>query len=177
MQTVADPHKEPAVRPRRRKRKGVLVFLLIVLVALGAIVYPPTFLFVLRQALAFEAWRYGFQLSVGEMSGSVTEPVWLHDTRFSHNSEAGTSTLLEIDKAHTSFAWKHLFWHRDAGIWDNLTLDGVRGTIDLPSPDHPAEKTTGERPSILHPRGLGKTPRLVLPSSLTLSHASIVIRQ
>ncbi len=31
------------------------------------------------------------------------------------------------------FAWKHLVWQRDAGFWQNLTLDGMRGSIDLPA--------------------------------------------
>jgi len=179
LHTVADPHQQPAVRPRRRKRTGLLAFLLIILALLGAVVYPPTFLFVVRQVLAFEAWRYGFSLSIGQMDGSVTGPIWLYHTRFSHNSVAGTSTMLEIDRAHTSFAWKHLLWKRDERVWNDLTMDGVRGTIDLPTETQPAPKRAG---SFLHPLfplypyGSGKVPRLVMPSSLTLSHASIVIQ-
>jgi len=154
-------------------RTGLVIFLLIVLTALGAVVYPPTFLFAVRQGLAFEAWRYGFHLSIGEMDGSVTDPIWLYHARLSHNSEAGTSTLLDIDKARTSLAWKHFLWQRDARVWHDLTLDGVRGTVDLPAASQPPKAAA----SPFHLLGAAKPPRLLLPSSLTVTHASILIRQ
>jgi hypothetical protein len=174
LHTVADPHKQSAVRPRRQKRTGLLVFLLTLLAVLGAIVYPPTFRFAVRRALAFEAWRYGFHLTIGTIEGSVTEPIWLYHARLSHDSAAGASTVLEIDKAHTTFAWKHLLWQRDVTVWHDLTLDGVRGDIDLHAGAQPSPKANA---SPFHLPGSSKPPRLLLPSSLTISHASIVIRQ
>jgi hypothetical protein len=171
LHTIADPHKE--VRPRRRTRKGSLLILLILAALVGAIIYPPTFLFAVRQVLAFEALRYGFHLSIGRMDGSVADPIRLYNARLSHNSEAGTSTMLEIDEAHTTFGWRHLFWQRDAKIWHDLNLDGVRGTIDLPS----ASQSPGARPSPFRLFSSSKPPRLLLPSSLTISHANILIRQ
>jgi len=174
LHTVADPHKQPAVRPRRRRRKGLLVFLLLLLALLGGIAYPPTFRFAVRQLLAFEAWRYGFQLSIGQIDGSVTGPIWLYHARLSHNSDAGTSTMLEIDKASTSFAWKHLVWQRDIRVWSALTLDGVRGDIDLPSGSRSHPKAS---PSPFRFLGSSRLPHLLLPSSLTISHASISIRE
>jgi hypothetical protein len=173
LQTVADPHKQPAVRPRRKKRKRLLVFLFALFAVLGAIVYPPTFLFAVRQALGFEAWRYGFHLSIGSMDGSVTDPIWLYHARLSHNSAAGTSTMLEIDTAHTTFAWKHLFWQRDVRVWHDLSLDGVRGSIDLPMASLAPEASTSPFGLL----GSPKPPRLLLPSSLAINHATIVIRQ
>lgn len=174
MHTVADPHHKTALHPRHRTRGGLLVFLVFLFALLGAIVYPPTFLFAVRRALVFEAWRDGFQLSIGETDGSVTDPIWLYHARLSHNSEAGTSSVLEIDKARTSLAWKHLFWHRDARVWRDLMLDGVRGSIDLPTASPPLPKSAASPFRLL---GSPKPPRLLLPSSLTIINASIVIRQ
>jgi len=174
LHTVADPHRQSSVRPRGRRRNGLLVFLLLLFAVLGAIVYPPSFLFAVRQVLAFEAWRYGFSLSIGSMDGSVTDPIWLYHVRLSHNSTAGTSTLLEIDKARATLAWKHLFRHRDSRVWRDLNLDGVRGSIDLPTTSQSLPRTAT---SPFHLGGSAKPPRLLLPSSLTLSHASVVIRE
>jgi len=173
LHTVVDPNQKSVVRPRRPARKGLLILLILLAALIGGTFYPPAFLFAVRQVLAFEAWRYGFHLSIGEMGGSVTDPIWLYHVRFTHNSEAGTSTLLEIDKAHTSFMWRHFIWGRDARVWHDLSLDGVRGTIDLPAEDRAPARSSG---SLLHPRASGKTPRLILPASLTLSHASVAIR-
>ncbi len=174
MHTVADPHQKPAVRPRRRRRKGLLFLLLLVLALLAAIAYPPTFRFGVREFLAFEAWRYGFHLSIGEIDGSVTQPILLHDARLSHNSDAGTSTMLQIDTASASFAWRHFIWQRDMLVWHDLTLDGVRGTIDLPNDGKLQPKAASSPFRLL---GGAKTPRLLLPSSLTISNANIDIRE
>ncbi len=149
------------------------MFLLFILAVLGLVVYPPTYLFALRQVLAYEAWRYGFQLAIGDMAGSVTDPVWLYNARLSHNSDAGTSTMLQIDKARTSFEWQRLLWHGDGKVWRNLTLDGVNGSIDLPSASTPQPKAAN---SPFHLHG-SKQLRPLLPSSLTITHGSIVIRQ
>ena len=174
MPTLANPPSQYAVRPRRRKRNGLLVSLFVLFALLGLIVYPPTFLFAVRQALGFEAWRYGFQLSIGSMDGSVTDPIWLYNARLSHNSTAGTSTMIEIDSARTSFAWKHVVWQRDSRVWNDLTLDGVRGSIDLPTASQSFAKST---PSPFHRHISSKPPRLLLPSSLTIHRAGIVIRE
>ena len=174
MHTVADPHKKPAFSSPLRKRKGLLIFLLVVVAVLGTIVYPPSFLFVMRQLLAVEAWRHGFRLSIGKLDGSVTDPVWLYDASLSHSSEAGTSTLLEIDKARATFAWEHLFWQRDVPVWRSLTLDGVRGDIELPVVSAPG----GDGSASPQGRaGSSKRLRLMLPTSLTVHHANVVIRQ
>ncbi len=173
LHTIADPHKHPAVRPRRRPRKGSFLFLLVLLALVGATIYPPTFLFAVRQALTFEAWRYGFHLSIGRIEGSVADPIWFYDARLGHNSEAGTTTSLVIAKAHATFAWKHLLWQRDARIWQDLSLDGVRGSIALPTVSQPPKPKNPEFQLFGSPR----PPRLLLPSSLTISHADILIRQ
>jgi hypothetical protein len=172
--TVADPHQKPAVRPRRRGRKSLLVFLLVALGLLAAIIYPPSFRFAVRELLAFEAWRYGFHLSIGEIDGSVTEPILLRNARLSHNSDAGTSTMLQIDTASASFAWRHFFWQRDMLVWRDLSVDGVRGTIDLPTDGHAGPKPAASPFRLL---GATKPPRLLLPSSLTIRNATIVIRE
>lgn len=171
MHTVADP-QQPAVRQRRRRRGGAIVLLLIVVALAGGIAYPPTFLFAVRQVLGFEAWRYGFQLTIGGMDGSVVDSISLHQVRLSHMSEAGTSTVLDIDDARTNILWRHLFWKRDAGVWRDLAIIGMRGTIDLPSPSEP--QTT--RRSFFSPHGAARARRPVLPASLSLSHASVVVR-
>ena len=173
LHAAAHPRHHPGIRPRPG-RKRLLVCLVLLAAVLGMVAYPPTFLFAVRQVLGFEAWRYGFHLSIGEMDGSVTDPIWLYNARLSHNSQAGTSTLIEIDKARTTIAWKHLLWQRDARVWHDLALDGVRGTIDLPMAPAPPPKA---RPFPLQWLAPAKLPRLLLPSSLTITHATIVIRE
>lgn len=173
LHTIADPHKQPAVRPRRRRRKGFFIFLLVVIALAGAVAYPPTFLFLVRQALTAEAWRYGFQLSIGQMEGSVRGPLWLYNSQLVHTSEAGTSTVLVINKARTSFAWKHLIWQKDVTTWRDLALDGVNGDIDLPTDSRQGKPRT----TLFDLLRSHKPPRLPLPTFLRISHANIAIRQ
>ena len=144
------------------------------LAVLAAIVYPPSFRLAVRELLSFEAWRYGFHLSIGEIAGSVTEPILLHDARLSHTSDAGTSSMLEINTASASFAWRHLIWQRDLLVWHDLSLVGVRGIIDLPTDSHRVPKAAASPFRLL---GANKPPRLLLPASLTISNATITIRE
>jgi hypothetical protein len=179
LHTVADTHQKPAVRPRRRKRRGLFFLLLMLAVIVGVVVYPPAYLFALRQVLAVEAWRYGFNLSIGDMKGSVAEPVWLYKVKLTHDSPSGAATLLEIDSAHTEFAWKHLFWRRDRPFWSSLSLDGLNGIIEV--------HMTGERAkaapsasspfSPLHLPASVRPPPLVLPASLSITKGTVAIRQ
>ena len=154
-------------------RKGRFLFLLGLVAVLAAVAYPPTFLFAVRQVLALDAWRYGFHLSIGGMEGGVTGPIRLYHARLTHLSEAGASTVLEVDQASASFAWKHLLWQRETTVWHDLALDGVRGAIDLP----PEPRPPAAPDSFFRRFASAKHPRLVLPSSLAVSHATIVIRQ
>ncbi len=174
LQTLADPHQKPAVRPRRRKRRGLILVVLILALLIGVIAYPPAFLYVVRELLTFQAWRYGYQLTVGDMSGNAAGPISFSKARLTHASAAGTATQLDIDQASAAFAWRHLIWQRDLPVWQSLTVDGLRGAIDLPSQSQPPPPS--HRPGFLRPRSLGKLTRLVLPSQFTVSHASIVIR-
>ena len=172
--TVADPHQQPAVRQRRRRRKGLFVFLVLLLAVLTLIAYPPTFRLAVRELLTFEAWRYGFHLTIGRIDGSVAQPIQVRDARLSHTSDAGTSSMLEIGTASASFAWRHFFWQRDMLVWQDLSLDGVRGTIDLPTYAHRAPKASTSPFRLL---GASKSPRILLPASLTISNATITIRE
>jgi hypothetical protein len=151
------------------------MLVLTVAVVTGAITYPPTFLFLVRQALGFEAWRYGFHLSIGSMEGSVADPIGLNKVELSHRTDSGSSTLLEIDKARTIFSWRHLIWQRDARVWNDLTIDGMRGIIDVHMASQPA-KAAATSPFRL-PGSAGKAARLLLPSSLTIRNATLAIRQ
>jgi hypothetical protein len=173
LHTVADPHREPAVRQRRRRSRGPALFLLLLALLAGAILYPPTFLFGVRQLLMAGAMRYGFQLSIGKMDGSASDPIRLENVRLGHKSEAGTSTMLQIDDARASFDWKQLFTKRSALFWQSLTLDGVRGEIHLPA-GSPPQPRAGQAWRFFD---RGKNPRLVLPSSLTVSHAEMIIHE
>ncbi len=174
LHTLAEPQPRQTARQRRRKRGGLFVLFLVVAGLTGAIAYPSSYLFIVRELLGFEAWRYGFHLSIGRMEGSVTGPIWLYNAKLSHSSEGGTSTNLQIDTARTSFAWKHLVWKRDARIWSDLWLDGVQGSIDLPRASQP-QPAAGTSPFRLI--GSARQPRLLLPSSLAISRSSIVIRE
>ncbi|MGA3171154.1 MAG: hypothetical protein ABSE62_09075 [Chthoniobacteraceae bacterium] len=173
LHTIADPHQKPAVQPRRRKGKVLFILAVVLLALAGGIVYPPTFLFAVRQVLGFEARRYGFHLSIGRMEGSVMDPIWLYNARLSCNSDTGASTMLEIDSARTSFAWQHILWQRDGLVWQDLKLDGVRGDIDLRNASQAKRKTIASPFRLLIP---AKTPRLPLPASLEISRSSVVIR-
>jgi len=148
--------------------------LLLVLAVLMGICYPPSFRIAVREALAFEAWRYGFHLSIGEIQGNVIEPILLRHAELIHTSDAGTSTVLEVDTASATFEWRHLIWQRDMRIWHSLTLDGVRGEIALPTGSRSHPKAA---PSPFRLPGSAKPPRLLLPSSLTISNATIAIRE
>ena len=174
LQTLADPHQKPAVRPRRRSRRGLLAFVLLIGLVIGVIAYPPTFLYLTRQFLTYQALRYGYRLTIGDMSGHAAGPITLYNARLTNNSGDGTSTRLDIDRATTDFAWQHLFWRRDIPVWHALTIDGMRGDFDLAAKPIPQSRATIA--GFFHPRGPGKTPRVLLPSSLIVRGASIVVR-
>lgn len=176
LHTAADTQQKTAQRPRRPGRRWLLACVVVICLMAGSVGCPAVYLFAVRRALAFEAWRYGFHLHIGGMKGSVTGPLYLYHTRVTAGDEAGDgaapSTWLQVDTARTSFDWRHLFWQRDTRMWRDLTLDGVRGEIALPS--HPARE---QRLAVFFsPRPSGRPPRLVLPASLVVHHAALVIR-
>ena len=173
LHTAAQSQSQPSVRPRRRWG-GLLLVLILILALIGGVAYPPAFLFAVRQTLGFEAWRYGFHLAIGSMDGSANGPIWLYDVHLSHESGGGATTMIGIEKAHTTFAWQHLLWQRDARVWHDLTLDGMSGTIDLPAISQRPKFAT---PALFLPLASTKTPRLLLPSSLTISRANLTIRE
>jgi hypothetical protein len=59
-------------------------------------------------------------------------------------------------------------------VWQELALDGVRGTIDLPTGGHRAPKAATSPFRLL---GANKPPRLLLPAALTIRNATITIRE
>ena len=112
-------------------------------------------------------------LSIQQMEGGVFEPVRIEHARITHESQAGTATLVDIGQARATFAWARLLWQRENGIWQELALEDVQGTIDLPADSDLSHAAA----SLLRSPSPNHSPRLALPSALLVKNANILIRQ
>jgi len=170
VQTAATPTTPASVSGRKRRRP--LRTLLLALIALVlTLCYPPFFQFGIRQFLKIDAFRHGVRLQVGKIDGSIIDPLLLYDLRITHTSAAGTVTQLESAKARATFSWKNLLFRRGVNFWQELVLDNVTGTIDLPA-----------EPKQIPPEKIGKSSDTkqiapAFPATLELRNAKLVLRQ
>jgi hypothetical protein len=118
-------------RARRRFRPFRLAVLL--LVALVALLFEPhAFRFAVRHFIRFEAWRHGVQAQIGDVSGSIYEPVVLRDSIWSYESIHGPVTRLEIREATARFSWRTLLSRSSSKWFRELRVEGVTGKVRFP---------------------------------------------
>ncbi|MDB6153606.1 MAG: hypothetical protein JWL90_2059 [Chthoniobacteraceae bacterium] len=139
---------------RRRFRTVRLAFLLLIL-ALISLAEPRIFQFVVRQLIAFEAWRSGISIQVSRIDSSVFEPLVVRDSRWDYQSPAGVATHMEIARAEARFNWQKLLTGGTERWFEALNLNGVSGRITLPGNaplQEPAAKRAAWRAMLDLPR-------------------------
>ncbi len=142
-----------AARSRSHRYRPFRLALLLLVIALVALFQPDCFRFAVRHFIRFEAWRNGVDAQLGTIGGSLFEPVVLHDSVWSYESENGPVTRLEIKTATAGFSWRNLL-PRSSGQWfQRLTLEGVSGKVSLPPAVEGAAKPGGFALRVPRPRG------------------------
>jgi len=107
--------------------------LLIVLLAVLLSV-PPVFQFLVQEFIAVEAWRHDAEVQIGEVRGSLWEPVHLHNVRWKQTSRAGSVFKVEVTNAEAEFSWhvRELLSGRTDRWFQRLVIDGVMARVELP---------------------------------------------
>ena len=155
MSTTTTPRADAAqaARPRPHRFRPFRLALLLLVIVLLSLFQPDCFRFAVRQFIRFEAWRNGVDAQPGTIGGSLFEPVVLHDSVWSYESENGPVTRLEIKTATASFSWRNLL-PRSSGQWfQRLTFEGVSGKVSLPPAADDAAKPGGFVLRLPRPRG------------------------
>ncbi len=117
-----------ARRGQRRKWLGAL-FVAVVL-SPGLLALPPVWHGVLRAFITWQADRCGYELTVGRVSGGPFSETSLDHLRV-RGGTSGGGTDLAVARARFALAWR-LPWLRRSAPWmKGITLEGVRGTLDL----------------------------------------------
>jgi hypothetical protein len=115
----------PRTIPQRRKPRLFRILAGLLVLALLVLLYPPFFQNALRTAARIEAWRHGGKLTIGGVSGSILEPIILHDIVLIGTPGGVLDARLEIAHLRAFFSIRRLMFHRGAGWLDELWLDGV----------------------------------------------------
>ena len=160
-------------RPNRRPRLRFLLALG-VLLAVGIVLFPPTFRFVLRWALIGQAARHGVDLEMDRIGGSVFEPLTFSGIRaVSTSSVSGTETKVVIARADAAFSWKNLALRRGTKWFEKLRVDGLDAEMRFYAPKPGTGPVTTEpvaaKPSASQHGWMEK----FLPSQLEVLHANL----
>ncbi|WP_131989958.1 hypothetical protein [Chthoniobacter flavus] len=118
-------------RARRRLRPVRLAFLLLI-VCIVALFVPDSFRFIARELITIEAWRAGISAHLGEVDGSLLEPITLRDSVWIYESDTGPITRVEIQSATAEFDWHNLLPRSTGHVFQRLILHGVSGKTQLP---------------------------------------------
>ncbi|HWB60866.1 MAG TPA: hypothetical protein VG733_15325 [Chthoniobacteraceae bacterium] len=175
MSTASPPKAEAtatgaAPRPGRRLRKrwviaGVLV------VALAFVVVPQTFQFGMRQTIIFIARRHGVEVQIGDVAGSVFEPVTFYDVKLSGVSAAHTASDVSIGRAEVAFAPGNLLFNHGTGLLRSVNVDNVDGSFHL----QPGGAATAPAPA------LGDTGnpwvRRLMPAEIAATHVNLIFQR
>ena len=139
----------------RRRFRPVRLFILLLVICVGAIFEPNCFRFLVRMIISFEAWRAGVSAQIGAVEGSVLDPVTLRDTVWIYESETGPITRVEIQAATAEFAWRNLLPQSTGRVFQRLTLHGVSGKIHFPLTTALAPSAASELYHLRIPRPAG----------------------
>ncbi len=120
----------PAHRARRRKWLGVLCVAAVL--SPGLLVLPPVWHGALRAFLRWQMGRCGYELTVGRISGGPFAETRLDDLCV-RGVASGSGTDFTVARAKFTVAWRLPWLHRSAPWMKEVTLEGLRGTLDLAS--------------------------------------------
>lgn len=146
------------MRPPAKRRFPIFrVLAALIVLALAAMFEPHCFRFAFERLLRLEAWRCGIDAQMRAVEGSLFDPVTVRDSVWIYESADGPISRLEIKTAHAAFSWRDLFSRGAAPWFQKLTVEGVRGKIELPietpMPERPGFRIRLPRPQSRWLRG------------------------
>ena len=155
---------KPASRRRLWQWAGVV--LAVVLLSPGVLAFPPVWHGAVRTALAWQASRHRYELTVGQVHGGLFGSTRLDDLRL---RAAGGTDLTATRATFRFFAGASLL-HRPTAWLGEVRLEGVRGSLDLAS----GAAVAGEPPARRHFSGPGTD---WLPANFSLQADEFCLRR
>jgi hypothetical protein len=146
----------PSPKPRRKRRLLKLVLCLLGIAA--ALAVPPIYRSVIWAVIQEEGFRQGSFVKIGEMSGSLWEPLVLKRVRWGSEGFFRGRLGVEVDRIECVFRWENLlrrsmFWR----VWERMELKGLRVKWDE------LEKAPGRRGEFL---SFGPPLRIWIPDRM-----------
>ncbi len=157
--------------PRRRKFPFRWVFILLAALVVFCLVYAPVFLFGVRHFLLFEASAHGAQLEIGDVTGSVFEPISLYDVKLVSKTRAGTVRSLALARLDADIGWKDAAFRSGSPLIQRIVIRDLHAEIGLPL--QPAGD--GSAGSDAPPRGASRWGDLLAPGNVELVRANVVV--
>lgn len=150
----------------RRIRLAILLlaglFLLILL-------EPHLFRYAIKQVVFFNAARHGVLLHIGDVEGSIYEPVVFKEVSF-NTTHAGVVSKVSIDSATAVFSWTSLLKRKGQDFFECLTLDGLNADVTF----QPAAQAASPAPTP-EQRELQNQPWLPAPLLAKVANCNIVL--
>ena len=152
MTPAVDPARPAFAGPRPRRGARARFWLLLAVTLLCALVCEPRpWRAAVRALLTWQAARQGCELSIDGMEGGPLDAFHLYGVHYrQHEQPAGAAagTDLWIAHAEIAFAWTLPWQQRPGSPWvRRVTLDGVRGRLDLSADGYRRSPASGARPS------------------------------
>lgn len=159
--------KEPV--PRRRSLRLRFKLLAVLGLLAAVILWPTSFLWMVRQGLCWEAKRQGLALEFGSIDGNIFEPLVFSDIQLETTSPQGVQTTIRIQHAEASFSFRKLLPPGSSGWLRDLKISGVNGDLRVLS-DSDSEPVSTKR------RAVSDTPWLSLIAPVNVEAKQVNLR-
>lgn len=94
----------------------------------------------MRHLIKLEAWRHGITVHIGQISGTLFDPLVLTESRWNYRSGGGEITHIEIAHAEAAFDWASILRNGDHRWFQRLTISGLNGRVVVPGKQYAAAK-------------------------------------
>lgn len=160
----------PSTRKRRRRLRFRVVLGGLAAAVLFCVLTPPVFRACVRGGLILLAHEKGVDLAIGEVKGSIFEPVSFYFVKLEAFSPARTLTNLEIARADVDVSLAKLVFKRGAGCVRSVSVDGLEGVVKF----QPENTPSGDRADA----PLGKLwPVKLIPGRVDAVHVNVTFKQ
>jgi hypothetical protein len=103
----------------------------------------------MRHLIRLEAWRHGATVHIGQIRGTLFEPIVLMESHWSYRGREGTITRIEIARAEAAFDWSSILRNGGHRWFQRLTITGLNGKVVLPGKQHAVQREIVAFPSRL----------------------------
>ena len=138
---------------------------------------PHSFRFLLKNGLLLSMRLLGNHLAIGNVDGSLFEPLIFHDVQFA-SRKAGVASTVKVSRAEARISWRALVYSRGDRFFNRLTLDGFNGDVVF-EPGAPDEEDAPLLPSWLassEPRHASSGPFWPVPARIDVWRADLTVR-